>query len=111
MYNWIALLYRRNEHNIVNWLYFNLLKKKVHICENCKPGWLRIYFHKTENTTDTVVFIPFSCKLPLSMYHMPGFGLGSADMVSKTRYDPCPYRTQSSEGDEPWSNNDTGIKQ
>ena len=32
MYNWITLLYSRNEHNIVNQLYFNkkffLIKKR-----------------------------------------------------------------------------------
>ena len=35
MYNWITLLYSRNDHNIINQLYFNKVlkneKKKVYI--------------------------------------------------------------------------------
>ena len=37
MYNWVTLLYSRNEHNIVNQLYFNkknFLKEMSALCLN-----------------------------------------------------------------------------
>ena len=33
MYNWIAVLYSRDYHNIVNQLYFNKTFRKVHQCK------------------------------------------------------------------------------
>ena len=51
MYNWITLLYSRNQHNIVNQLYFNLknyVKNKIKIKNTPKfevgqsePAWRR----------------------------------------------------------------------
>ena len=34
MYNWITLLYSRNQHNIVNQLYFNKINFKKFIHQN-----------------------------------------------------------------------------
>ena len=48
MYSWVTLLYSRNEHNIVNQLYFS-----VRFLKNKKKKWAKEFNSSKNNYTET----------------------------------------------------------